>query len=228
MTGMPPDPPPELERLEHFAASVAHDFNNLLTGVLGNLELMQNRAKRSQITTFDGYLEGARRAGGRAATFAQRLLAFSGQAAQDFKPVPIDALIHDLAEPLREHGMPLTLNLAATAAEVFCDPAQADLALHELLDNAADATRESGSVTLSTQTAAGNIIIAIHDTGAGMTPEILARASEPFYTTKANGAGKGLGLCIATRFARQTGGTLELACTPGAGTTVTLRLPANS
>jgi signal transduction histidine kinase len=226
MTEMPSDPQPELDKLEHFAANVAHDFNNLLTGILGNLELMQNRAKRTNVTAFDGYLEGARHSGGRAAAFAQRLLAFSGRAAQDCQPVAIDALISDLAEPLREHGMPITLDLAATSARLFCDPAQADLALHELLNNAADATQEGGHIILASQVADGKIVITIQDTGPGMPPEILERAIEPFYTTRPNGAGKGLGLSIATRFARQAGGTLELASTPSAGTTVTLRLPA--
>jgi signal transduction histidine kinase len=223
---MSQDKPPEPDRLEAFAANIAHDFNNLLTGILGNLELMQNRAKRTQVTAFDGYLEGARHAGGRAATFAQRLLAFSGRAAQDFVPVAIDTLIHDLAEPLREHGMPITLNLAAGTAQLFCDPAQADLALHELLDNAVDATATSGGITLTTAAADGQITITIQDTGTGMTPEILARATEPFYTTRPNGAGKGLGLSIAARFARQIGGTLEIASKLEVGSTVTLRLPA--
>jgi signal transduction histidine kinase len=220
-----PSPDAPADALEQFAASVAHDFNNLLTGILGNLELMQNRAKRNNITTFDGYLEGARHAGNRAATFAQRLLAFSGRAAQDFAPVTINTLIHDIVESTTAHGLQISTNLANPTTQVSCDATQAELALHELLANAIDATTETGTITLTTHTSPDTITITIHDTGPGMPPEILARAMEPFFTTRPNGAGKGLGLAIAQHFARQTGGTLNLTSTPSLGTTARLSLP---
>ena len=180
MTENSPDAPPEPGRLEHFAANVAHDFNNLLTGILGNLELMQNRAARTQVTSFDGYLESARNAGSRAAMFAQRLLAFSGRAAQDPEPTPIDALLHDIIEPMRERGVNIAYAPGCGPAQVLCDPAQAELALHELLDNAADAVAETGEIRIATGISGAYAEIRITDTGNGMSPQVLGRAFEPF------------------------------------------------
>jgi len=228
MTENSPDAPPEPGRLEHFAANVAHDFNNLLTGILGNLELMQNRAARTQVTSFDGYLESARNAGSRAAMFAQRLLAFSGRAAQDPEPTPIDALLHDIIEPMRERGVNIAYAPGCGPAQVLCDPAQAELALHELLDNAADAVAETGEIRIATGISGAYAEIRITDTGNGMSPQVLGRAFEPFFTTRPNGAGKGLGLSIADRFARQAGGVLEITSQPGQGTVARLRLPVIS
>jgi len=220
--------PPErsaTEALERFAACVAHDFNNLLTGMLGNLELMQNRARRQGLTEFDAYLDGARSSGARAALFAQRLLAFSGRAGQAFNACPVDALAAVCVESLGAQGPDIALALAAPGASVMCDASQAELALNEVLSNAADACKESGSVTLRTALTPGFVILTISDTGAGMEDEVLARALEPFFTTRPNGAGKGLGLCIAARFATEAGGSLSLASQPGHGTTVTFTLP---
>jgi len=220
MTGILPDDA-DRQVLEDFAANVAHDFNNLLTGILGNLELMHNRAARAGITQFDGYLEGARNAGGRAAVFAQRLLAFSGRAAQDFAEHDLGAVIGEVIASLPEPGK---VTFAATRCVLFCDAAQAGLALQELLTNAADAVTGGGAITVQAEAASGPRII-IQDSGAGMAPEVLARALEPFYSTRPNGAGKGLGLPIAERFARQTGGTLRLESELGKGTTVRLEWP---
>ena len=219
-----PDAPP-IEPLEQFAAHVAHDFNNLLTGMLGNLELMQNRAKRNDITMFDSYLEGARHAGDRAALFAQRLLAFSGRRSQDFAPVTVNSLISEIVELISTPEHPISLNLAEGNTQISCDVAQAERAIHELLANALDATNSSGTITLTTRIALGSITIAIQDTGPGMPPDILACAKEPFFTTRPNGAGKGLGLALAEHFARQTHGTLEITSTPTQGTTACLHLP---
>jgi signal transduction histidine kinase len=220
-----PDAPPAIEPLEQFAANVAHDFNNLLTGMLGNLELMQNRAKRNNITTFDSYLEGARHAGNRAATFAQRLLAFSGRGGQDFAPVTMNNLLTEIVESMGPHAPPISVDLAAGNTQVSCDIAHAERAIHELLANAMDATNLTGHITLITRLSPGTVTIAIQDTGPGMPPDILARAKELFFTTKPNGAGKGLGLAIAERFARETHGTLEITSTPTQGTTASLHLP---
>jgi signal transduction histidine kinase len=225
MTNFSPDAPSPTERLEQFAANVAHDFNNLLTGILGNLELMQNRAARTKVTAFDSYLEGARNAGARAATFAQRLLAFSGRAAQDPVPVAIGALVQDVADSLRERAVNVTVESAGGPVMVLCDPGQAELTLHELLDNAADAVAQGGEIRIGYEIAGPRVRVTVRDTGAGMTPEVLARATGPFFTTRPNGAGKGLGLPIADRFARHAGGSLEITSAPGTGTTVALLLP---
>jgi signal transduction histidine kinase len=219
-------PPAETSsEAEQFAAYVAHDLNNLLTGILGNLDLMQLRAQRQGITIFDAYLDGARSAGGRAALFTQRLLAYSGRTAQDFSVVPVASLICELVEPLRARGLPVSAELADGGARVFCDVSQAEFALHELLLNARDATAEGGDIVVASSAGRGFVTITVRDTGVGMAPEILARATEAFFTTRPNGAGKGLGLAIVARFAHQSGGTLHMASELGRGTVVRLRLP---
>jgi signal transduction histidine kinase len=220
-TDLPPDEPETADELAAFSAQVAHDFNNLLTGMLGNLELMQSRATRTGVTSFDAYLEGARNSANRAAAFAQRLLAFSGRAMDDFAPVSVHTLLSSLAKP------PIAITNLAPNARIFCDPAQAERALAELLDNAIDATREHGAITITSTILNDTVLITVRDTGHGMTPEIADRAMEPFFTTRPNGAGKGLGLPIAARFAQLAGGALELSSAPGQGTSVTLRLPSH-
>lgn len=219
-----PEPPEAPEHLERFAAQVAHDFNNLLTGILGNLELMQHRAARSGNNSFDGYLEGARNAGGRAARFSQRLLAFAGRASQSASAQPLGRIIRETAEPLIEQGLNVNLSLKGEDASVLCDLGQAELALNELLRNAAEATAQGGQIFVESDVSGGEVVIRVRDTGYGMTPETLARATEAFFTTRSNGTGKGLGLPIAARFARQAGGTLHIESSPGAGCTVTLTL----
>ena len=215
----------DVQNLEQFAANVAHDFNNLLTGILGNLELMETRAKRTGALQFAGYIDGARNSAVRAAAFAQRLLAFSGRGEQEAAAVDLNLLLQDALEPLRAQGFQVIFMPAAEPMVLVCDSAQAELALHELLRNAAEALPEHGEVEGRLEKHNGAIRLTIRDAGAGMAPEILARALEPFFSTRPNGAGKGLGLPIAERFVRQLGGTMTLASEPGVGTTICMNFP---
>lgn len=201
--------------MEDFAARVAHDFNNLLTGILGNLELLQLRATRNNVRGLDAYLDGANSAGTRAVAFAARLMLYSGRGGCAPMLVPVDAI---LAKFLPQAAC----NLAAGAAGLMCDPAQLELAVVELLENAKAA---GGTVAISSAAAAEDIVITIRDTGHGMEPDILARAQEPFFTTASNGTGRGLGLSIAGRVVRELGGSMSIESKAGAGCTVTLVLP---
>jgi hypothetical protein len=209
--------------IEPFAAQVAHDLNNLLTGILGNLELMQTRARRRGMTDFDAYLESARHAGDRAAWFMQRLLAFSGHGGHGSTPIDLNAVIRDMVEPMRAAGTAIDMELSG--GEIYCAAGQTELALQELLDNAAQAADPGGRIVLRTEIADNLAIISVTDDGPGMTPDILRRATEPFFSTRTGGAGKGLGLAIVERFAQRSGGALELVSTQGQGTTARLRLP---
>ena len=221
-----PEPAPgSAATVEVFAARCAHDLNNLLTGVLGNLELMQNRARRGGVTQFDTYMDGARSAARRAAEFARRLLLFSGPMAQDPGPVQVNAMARDLAALLREQSLVVETDLAEDAGEAFCDPGQLELALLELLANAREATSQAGGVTLRTAAGAGRVLITVADSGPGMSPETAARCLEPFFSTQSGGTGKGMGLAIANHVARHAGGAMTIESHPGAGTTVTLSLP---
>jgi len=201
--------------VQDFAARVAHDLNNLLTGILGNLELLQLRVARNNVPGLDSYLDGANSAGTRAVAFTARLMTYSGHGGSPPQRVPVDAV---LAKFIPQAAC----SLAAGAASLQCDPAQLELAVAELLANAKSA---GGAAALSSTVAGDDIVITIRDTGHGMTPEILARAQEPFFTTASNGTGRGLGLAIAARVVRELGGSMAIESKPGAGCTVTLLLP---
>jgi signal transduction histidine kinase len=216
MTG--PGNAPEMTQdaaLAQFAARVAHDFNNLLTGILGNLELLQLRAARHNLRGLDPYLDGANSAGTRAVAFAARLMVFSGRATSPPVDVPVDELLGKFAPRAQ-------CRLAAAGASLLCDPDQLELAVTELVDNAAAA---GGEIFISSSATAEDIAIIVRDTGCGMEPETLRQAQEPFFTTNGNATGKGLGLAIVARVVRNLGGTMSIDTAPGQGCTVTLSFP---
>ncbi len=222
---MPPDISGSSDPLARFAGHVAHDLNNLLTAILGNLELLQNRAKRSGISEFDGFIESANRAGGRAAQLVHRLTVFSGGDAQEPSRQCLGEWIRGLEEYARARNLAVTFRVADAGAPLLCDPAQAELALEELLNNAADATAGGGEIFVEAAAPEGRVVVQVRDTGRGMGPEVLARAGEVFFTTQPSRAGKGLGLPIVARFAADVGGGMEIESKPGQGTQVTLTLP---
>ncbi len=212
--------PSRNDELAQFAAQVAHDFNNLLTGVLGNLELLHLRAAKAGAAGLETYIAGASNAGTRAAEFAQRLLIFSGRTAQAPESLPLARLLRELAS--MPQGQGLELQLPDDALCVRADPAGLRQAVLELLCNA----REAGAqASLSAAAEDGRAVITVRDDGPGMPPDILAQARNMLFTTRANGAGRGLGLAIAARIAERAGGRLELASTPGAGCVARLSLP---
>lgn len=210
--------------LEEFAAQIAHDFNNLLTGIMGNLELLQLRVARTGVAGLDGYIKGANASSNRAVAFTQRLLVYSGRLAHEPEPVPLPQLIHEIGAMPEWEGVELHLPDEAVCVQV--DPAQLRLAVTELLRNAREAVQESGSsIVLSAWVEAGQVAIMVRDDGPGMPPEIQAQARSLLFSSRVNGAGRGLGLAIAARVAAAVGGRLELESTPGAGCAAKLVLP---
>jgi signal transduction histidine kinase len=201
---------------------VAHDLNNLLTGILGNLELLQNRVTRAGVPGLDSYLDGARHAGNRAAGFAVRLLAFSGQAVQEPSAVLVDEVV---AQAVAAQGFAVRVKSEASGVRVFCDGRQFELSLGELLKNAATAVLTGGTVSLGVSVAGGAVVLRVEDSGLGMSPEVLARCRMPFFSTQPNGTGRGLGLPIAERFALSLGGRLDIMSRLGEGTEAVLALP---
>jgi signal transduction histidine kinase len=223
MTPPPGDGPSQRGELEQFAAQVAHDFNNLLTGVLGNLELLHMRAMRTGAAGLDAYISGATNAGTRAVEFAHRLLVFSGHVAQAPEIVPVARLLRELAA--MPEGQGLKLHPPDEALCVRADPPALRQALLELVRNACEAKAEGAPAELAAAAADGWAVITIRDDGPGMPPEILAQAHNLLFTTRANGAGRGLGLAIAAHIAERAGGRLELLSEPGAGCEARLILP---
>lgn len=226
----------KLEALGQLTGGVAHDFNNLLTVIIGALDIVQRhpddfvRADRLTRAALDAALRGER--------LTRQLLAFSRR--QPLRPelAVVDTLLRE-SEPLHRGalGERFMLELSLTAGEtpVSIDPAQFDAAIMNLLVNARDAMPAGGVVSVSTalerRTAtldlpAGDyLIVGVRDAGEGMDEATLARAFEPFFSTKPVGKGTGLGLSQVYGFVRQSGGGVTIASAPGMGTTITLVLP---
>lgn len=228
----------KMEAIGQLTGGVAHDFNNLLAAVLGSLELLRKRlaGDTASLRLIDGAVEGAERG----VTLTKRLLAFARQ--QDLTPAAVD-----VAESIRGtiemlHGsIGPTIEVEAEFAPdlwpALVDANQLELALLNLAVNARDAMPDGGRLTLSarnaTVTAAVHAVLAageyvcltIADTGTGMDEATLARATDPFFTTKGIGKGTGLGLSMVHGMAAQSGGALRLSSRLGVGTTAELWLP---
>ncbi|HEY8614236.1 MAG TPA: MHYT domain-containing protein, partial [Roseomonas sp.] len=229
----------KIEAIGQLTGGVAHDFNNLLAVVMGNLELLRKRLpddpKAAQF--LESALQGVRRGAG----LTQRLLAFARK--QDLKPQAVDVpeLVHGMAELLQRSIGPMVridtqFPLGLSYAHV--DGHQLELALLNLAVNARDAMPDGGTLRISgfervLPPGASDglkpgryVCLSVADTGVGMDAATLARATEPFFTTKGVGKGTGLGLSMAQGLAGQSGGRLILRSRPGEGTTAELWLPA--
>ena len=228
-----------LEALGQLTGGVAHDFNNLLMVISGSLQMIDDIASDRPIA-----VELARQAMGatdRGAALTRKLLAFARK--QPLNPVPVD-LNHlvtdfrDLVQRTLGERVSVRIDLDPGLPTLVTDPAQVETALLNLALNARDAMLDGGELVLETaQDAIGSgsnppelapglyARLSVRDTGMGMSPEVLAHAIEPFFTTKEAGKGSGLGLSMVYGFARQSGGTAVIRSTPGKGTTVVLYLP---
>ena len=230
----------KLRALGTLAGGVAHDFNNLLTAIIGSLELATRRL--GDEAAVRRYLDNATLAAQKGATLTQRLLGFSRQTesrgAEVVDLAEILSQTKDLVERTLGGGARISWDLADDLWWSAIEPDQFELAILNLSVNARDAMPDGGRITISAwnQTlcapdpkldlSAGDYaVISVHDTGAGMTPEVLARVLEPFFTTKPVGKGTGLGLPMAYGFAQRSGGALEICSEPGQGTEVKIYLP---
>jgi PAS domain S-box-containing protein len=226
----------KMETIGQLTGGVAHDFNNLLMAVMGNLDLLRKRLPddpRLQ-RLVDGALQGAERG----ASLTQRLLAFARQ--QDLRAVPVDlsGLVQGLGNLLERSLGPrvaLRLDLPEGMPPARIDANQLELAILNLAINARDAMPDGGSIEIKVakhQVQNDAVLkpgtylkLSVIDTGAGMTPDILKRAIEPFFSSKPLGKGTGLGLSMVHGLVVQLGGTLELSSAVGKGSTVTMVLP---
>ena len=226
----------KMEAVGQLTGGIAHDFNNLLQGILGALELSEKRIARGELDSLARYNNQARQCAERAAALTHRLLAFSRRQPLDPRPVRANQLILTMEPLLRRtlgEGVRLELDLAPDLWPTLCDPNQLDSAILNLSINARDAMPNGGVLTIRSRNApdptgrphGDTICLSVGDTGIGMTPEVAARAFDPFYTTKAIGQGTGLGLSMVYGFVRQSGGEARIQSAPGAGTTVSLHFP---
>ena len=215
----------KIEAIGRLTGGVAHDFNNLLTAVIGNLELLQRKVEPE--IPYRRFVDNALEAANRGTKVTAQLLAFSRTQRLNLQPTDVDETLRR-ADTLLRHALNqevrLEVTLEADGAWARTDATQLELAALNLIVNARDALPDGGVIRLSTHADAAQVVVEVSDAGVGMTPEVLTRATEPFFTTKA-GLGTGLGLAQVYGFVRQGGGDCEIESHPGAGTRVRFTLP---
>jgi len=229
----------KMEMIGQLTGGIAHDFNNLLMAVLGNLELLRKhvRADARVSRLIDGASQGAQRG----AVLTQRLLAFARQQELQVEPSDMAALVRGMTDLLaRSIGtrIDLVIDVPDSLPHAMIDANQVELALLNLAVNARDAMPEGGTLSIKAQAvdarpgselAPGRYIrLSVADTGCGMDGETLAKATEPFFSTKEVGKGTGLGLSMVHGLANQLGGALRLSSEKGKGTVAELWLPVTS
>ncbi|MDE2006230.1 MAG: PAS domain S-box protein, partial [Rhodospirillales bacterium] len=229
-----PTPPPaeRREALARVVGGIAHDFNNLLMVLMGNLERLTAQAERPD--TVRRLAGMGLSAAERGAALTARLLAAAGT--QRLRPELVNAnrLLREAGEAIAQAAgarIEVQFVLSPVLDPVRLDPERFAAVVLALVANAREAMPRGGRLTIETanlpgvEPEAGGVAVRFVDTGPGMTPEVLVRATEPFFTTRPPGRASGLGLSMADGFARQSGGVLELRSEPGIGTTVSLILP---
>ncbi len=230
-----------MEALGQLAGGIAHDFNNVLQAVSGGVRLMERRADDAgTVRRLAGMVAEATERG---ASVTQRLLGFARHGELQAEPVDAAMLLDGLREVLAHtlgSRISVRVELASEATVLLADKSQLETMLINLATNARDAMPGGGSVTLSAaneRVADGGeheaglspgpyVRISVADGGTGMSAALLARAAEPFFTTKPMGEGTGMGLAMARGFAAQSGGGMAITSEEGRGTTVTVWLPA--
>ncbi len=229
----------KLEAMGQLTGGVSHDFNNLLTPIIGSLDMLQRKGlggEREQ-----RLISGALQSAERAKTLVQRLLAFARRQPLQAEAVDIAELIDGMRDLIASTTGPqiqVVIEAARDLPAARADANQLEMALLNLAVNARDAMSGGGTLTLSAKAstvdvdnlqgvAPGRYVrLGVADNGVGMNEATLARAIEPFFSTKGIGRGTGLGLSMVHGLAAQLGGALDIASSPGAGTTVELWLPA--
>ena len=228
----------KMEAVGQLTGGVAHDFNNLLAVIRGNAELLADEAEADPSLT-----QPLLRAADRGVELTHRLLAFSRRQPLKPKAIDVQALVSGMSSLLSHAlGAPIEIVIKSSPGlrHALADPGQVENALLNLAINARDAMPGGGRLTIECANAsldspyvaenpgafAGDyVVLAVSDTGTGMSPEVKAHAFEPFYTTKEVGQGSGLGLSMVYGFAKQSGGHVAIVSEKDRGATVRLYLP---
>ena len=233
----------KMEAVGQLTGGLAHDFNNMLTGILGGIDMVRRRIGDGRVADVDRFLDAALQSGQRAAALTHRLLAFSRRQTLDSRPLDVAALLGSMEDLLRRTlGEQVQLRIEADAElwPALADDNQLESAILNLAINARDAMPGGGrlaisahNVALSAQALADSdraepgdyVEVRVADSGTGMSPEVLAKVFDPFYTTKPLGQGTGLGLSMIYGFAQQSRGHVAIESREGLGTTIRLYLP---
>ncbi len=230
----------KMEAIGQLTGGVAHDFNNLLTAILLNADVLADRMTDVKLRPL---AEATRMAAERGADLTRRLLAFGRRQTLEPRPTDVNALVAGMEQLMRrtlgEH-IAIDIRAGQDLWPATVDPGQLEAAVVNLALNARDAMPQGGRITIETgnveldegyatmnaDVRAGDyIMIAVGDTGSGMTTDVLSRAFEPFFTTKEVGKGTGLGLSMVYGFVKQSGGHARIYSEVGVGTAVRLYLP---
>ncbi|WP_246498198.1 PAS domain-containing protein [Microvirga soli] len=227
----------KMEAMGQLTGGVAHDFNNLLTPIFGALDMLQRKGLGSDRE--QRLIAGAAQSAERAKTLVQRLLAFARR--QPLQAVPVDVAklvtgMGDLVASTTGPQIKVVVDAPEDLPAALADPNQIEMALLNLAVNARDAMPEGGTLRISARMERVShdhrsklhpgvyICLSVADTGSGMDESTLARAVEPFFSTKGIGKGTGLGLSMVHGLASQLGGALTIQSRPGLGTNVELWL----
>jgi len=232
----------KMEAVGQLTGGIAHDFNNMLAIVLGSLDIARRHlaVDRNKAELFiANAMEGAQRG----AQLTSRLLAFARQHPLEPRPLDTNELVRGMSDLLRRsigENIRLEIVLGAELWPTFADASQLESAVINLCVNSRDAMPDGGGITVQTANAhldeayakanvdarrGEYVVISVSDTGCGMPPEVLARAFDPFYTTKGTGKGTGLGLSQVYGFMKQSDGHVKIESALGKGTTVRVFLP---
>ena len=229
----------KMESIGQLTAGLAHDFNNLLQVVSGNLELLMAKLTDEKMLR---HADAAAGAAERGARLTKQLLAFARKTMLDPKPASLNDLVvefGDLLESTAGPAVDLEFNLKRRVPACSVDRVHLEMALLNVLINARDAMPKGGTVTIGTSSmrlengsaerlglpAGEYAVLSVADEGEGMPPHVLERATEPFFTTKPQGKGTGLGLAMVHGFVQQSLGRLEVDSEVGRGTTIRMIFP---
>lgn len=227
----------KMDAIGKLTGGIAHDFNNLLAVVLGNLELLRKRLPGAEVRV-NALIDNALQATQRGVTLTQRMLAFARK--QELRPtsVAMPEVVMNMREILQrlvDSNIEIDTHFPLNLPPAYVDANQLEMVLLNLVVNARDAMPSGGKICIEGQLRSSTyapgqpakefVALIVRDDGCGMTPETMARATEPFFTTKGTGKGTGLGLSMAQGLAEQSGGRLTLESSPGKGTTIELWLP---
>jgi signal transduction histidine kinase len=227
---------PESPATDEFpgAAGVVHDLGNLIQIAASAVNIISRSSRACPDSALEPVLARARTALERASALVRQTNvrtdpAFAVRPTQELQSVTscvdeIRALISSICEP----DISLSIDVPADLPPVRCHRIELQSAVLNLVTNARGAMPDGGSIVIVARGVADDQLVelSVADNGVGMSRETLLRAFNPYFTTRADGRGTGLGLAMVQRFAQEAGGRVELASTPGAGTTVTLRLPS--
>jgi signal transduction histidine kinase len=233
----------KMESIGQLTGGIAHDFNNFLAIIYGSLDMIRRRIERGEHGNLHRYLDAAREGSQRAATFTQRLLAFSRQQPLTPEPINVNGLVSGMSD-LIGHSLGKQIQIETVLAAgiwlTHADQNQLEQSILNLAVNARDAMPEGGKLTIETAnchidakyvrenpaaTSGQFVMIAVTDTGCGMSSEQIDKAFDPFFTTKPKGHGTGLGLSQVYGFVKQSGGHVKIYSEIGHGSTIRIYLP---